>query len=526
MITILQGESQGDSIISINPATGEKIGEVPVFSPGEARDAVRRAREAQVRWGAAPLEDRVRVISRFADILLDEADGVSRLISTENGKVLQESFQMEVFPIVDLTKYFCRNAEHILEKKKISLHLLKHRRSYIDYRPRGVVLVISPWNFPFTIPFGEVVMALLAGNAVILKPASNTPLIALKGKEIFDRAGLDRDLFQVVTGPGKLGSDMVEMGVDYVNFTGSVEVGTEVAALCGRLLIPCTMELGGKDAAIVLPDAKLEHAARSILWGSFANAGQMCSAVERVYIHEKVYDPLVEMLVLKAMKLRVGNPLDDGVDMGPMTDPRQLEKVERRVKAAVAAGAKVLLGGKRREGPGQFYLPTILADVHDGMEIMKEETFGPVLPVMKVGSVEEAVAKANGTSFGLSAYVFTSDPKEGRRVAESLEAGTVMINETLITHAAPETPWGGVKKSGIGRVHSDDGLRHLAVPYHINEDAGLSQPPNPFWQPYSHKAYHALVAAARALDHSNFTVRLSSVKKLFCELSEICDAGL
>ncbi len=492
-------------IESFNPATGEKIGEVKSHSVEEAREAIERARAAQRHWEARGLDERIRVIKRFRDVLLDRAEEVCELISQENGKVLEESFVTEVFAIADLASYFASRAKNILKPRKIDLHLLKHRRSYIHYRPRGVVLVISPWNFPFTIPYGEVVMALLAGNAVVLKPASLTPLIALKGRELFDEAGLDPDVFQVIPCPGRVASEMIKYGVDYVNFTGSTAVGVKVSELCGRLLIPCSMELGGKDPAIVLPDADLDVVTGSLVWGAFCNAGQVCASIERAYVHESVYDEVVRRVTEKVSRMKVGNPLEDGVDMGPMTDPAQLEVVESQVKQALEAGARALTGGKRLEGPGQFYLPTVLVDVDEEMECVKEETFGPTLPIMKVQTVEEAIERANRSIYGLNAYVYGRDPKEMRRVAERLEAGTVMINETLITHGCPETPWQGVKKSGVGRVHSDDGLRDLCIGYHVNEETVPTLKWSPFWQPYSHKMYRTLIHAARLMNHSRWS---------------------
>jgi succinate-semialdehyde dehydrogenase/glutarate-semialdehyde dehydrogenase len=492
-----------------NPANGEKIGAVKSFTAEEAREAIARARQAQKSWEAAGLDARIRVIRRFADVLLERAEEMCEAISRENGKVLQESLQMEVFPIADLANYFAGRAHDILAPRRISLHLLKHRRSYLHYRPRGVLLIISPWNFPFSIPFGEVVMALLAGNAVILKPASLTPMIALKGRELFDEAGLDRDLFQVLPCPGRVGSEMIGMGVNYVNFTGSTAVGVQVAELCGRHLIPCTMELGGKDPAIVLPDADLDIVTGSLVWGAFANAGQICASIERAYVHESLYDEVVRRVVEKVQKLKVGDPFVDGTDMGPMTDPGQLAIVVRQVDDAVAQGAKALTGGKRSEGPGQFYLPTVLVDVTEDMEAVREETFGPTLPIMRYANLEDAIERANNSPYGLDAYVYGKDPAEMRRVAERLEAGTVMVNETLFTHACPETPWGGVKMSGMGRVHSDDGLRDLCVAYHVNEEVLPTMKWSPFWQPYSHKMYQALLGMARTLVHSDLSTKAS-----------------
>lgn len=492
-----------------NPATGEQFAEVPSVGLEEAAAALERARGAQRRWASTPLSARVQVLRRFRDVLLDNAEALCEVITRENGKVLQESFQMEVFSIVDLVGYFCANAERILAPKTIDLHLLKHRRSYIHYKPRGVVLVISPWNFPFAIPYGEVIMALLAGNAVVLKPASLTPLACLKGREFFDQAGLDPDLFQVLPCPGRVASAMIEMGVDYVNFTGSTGVGVEVAALCGRNLIPCSMELGGKDPAIVLPDADLDIVEGSLVWGAFSNAGQVCASIERVYVHESRFDEVVQRVVERVRKLNVGDPLVDGTDMGPMTDPGQLAIVKQQVADALAAGATALTGGKALDGPGQFYPPTVLVNVDHSMEAVYEETFGPTLPIMSYKTIDEAIERANDSPYGLDAYVYTQDSKQGRRVAERLHAGTVMINETLLTHACPETPWGGVKKSGIGRVHSDDGLRDLCVAYHVNEEVVPTMKWSPFWQPYSHKMYKTILGAARILNHSELSTKAS-----------------
>lgn len=485
-------------IESFNPATGDKIGEVPVFTKKQAEDAVERARAAAPKWAALSYKERAKYILRFREVLVDRADEVARLITMENGKTLQESVMMEIFPICDLAGYFARHTEQILSPRQIPLHLFKHKASYIHYRPRGVILVISPWNFPFTIAGGEIIMSLMAGNVVIQKPASLTPLIALKMRELFDEAGLPADVFQVVTAPGRLASEMIGMGVDFVNFTGSTGVGKKVAAKAGEHLLECTMELGGKDPMIVCEDADLERAATSAVFGAFGNSGQVCASVERLYVHNKVYDNLLDRIVSKTRKLRQGNPLDEGVDVGAMTDPGQVDIVEKHVQSAMEAGAKVVTGGSRPQNlSGQFFAPTILTEVTQDMECMREETFGPTLPIMRVDSDEEALRLANDSPFGLNAYVFTTDAGRGKRIAERLEAGTTMVNEVLMTHAAPETPWGGVKESGIGRVHGDEGLRHLCEAYHVHHDRfgarGMALP----MYPASRKTYNALLSGMK-----------------------------
>ncbi len=433
----------------------------------------------------------------------------------ENGKPLQEAMVTEVLPVVDLTSYFCNHAKGILSDRRIPMHLMKHRRSLINYRPRGVMLVISPWNFPFTIPNGEIVMGLLAGNVIVHKPASLTPLIALKTRELFDEAGLPADVYQVVPTKGSVASEMIEMGVDYVNFTGSTAVGRQVSEICGRLLIPSSMELGGKDPLIVCADANLESAAGAVVWGGLANAGQVCASVERVYAHESIYDALVQKVVAKAQDLRVGDPGKGEMDVGAMVDPRQLDLVERQVEDALAKGAKALVGGKRLDGPGNFFQPTILVDVTEDMDVVTEESFGPVVPILKVSSEQEAIEKANDSIYGLNAYVYTSDRYKGQRIARKLQAGTVMVNEVLLTHGCPETPWQGCKLSGTGRVHSDDGLRDMCFPFHINDDI-LPQPEkSPFWHPYSDKLYRGMLAGLKAIYGRGMTGRWQGVKELF-----------
>ena len=333
-------------IVSRNPATGEAIGQVPVATADDVRAAILRARTAQTSWGALPIAERARRVMAFRDEIVTRAEEIIDVIVKEGGKTRQEALGMEVLLVVDLADYFCKRAEKILAPRPITLHLLKHRRSYLHYVPRGVVGIIAPWNFPFSIPMGETIMSLIAGNGVVLKPSDVTPLVAMKAKELYDACGLPKDLFQVVTGRGPTGAAVIEAGVDQVLFTGSVTTGRKVAAACGERLIPCTLELGGKAAAVVCADADLERAANAIVWGGFANSGQVCASVERVYAHEAVHDELVARVVEKTKQLRQGDPTGD-VDVGAMTWDKQLEIVEERVQQAVSAGAKIATGGRR-----------------------------------------------------------------------------------------------------------------------------------------------------------------------------------
>jgi succinate-semialdehyde dehydrogenase/glutarate-semialdehyde dehydrogenase len=333
-------------------------------------------------------------------------------------------------------------------------------------------------------------MSLIGGNAVVLKPSEMTPLIALKAKELADSCGLPPDLFQVVTGRGATGAALIDAGIHYCVFTGSVATGRKVAAACGERLVPCTLELGGKAPAIVCADADLERAAAAIVWGGLANSGQVCASVERVYAHHAVHDELVARVVELVRGLRQGEATG-AVDLGAMTWHRQLQVVDDLVKSAVAAGARVAIGGERRPGPGLFYAPTVLTHVTEEMDVMRREIFGPVIPIASVASDAEAVERANDSRLGLLAYVFTQDRVRGRRLAESIEAGTVMINDTLATFGCPETPWGGVKNSGIGRTHSAAGLRDLCEVRHVNLDR-IHIKREPWWFPYTDKSYYRL----------------------------------
>ncbi len=458
-------------IISYNPATGEEVGRVKVASAAEVERAVKRAREAQGAWAAMSYAERGRVILRARALVLDEMDAIADLISRESGKPVAEALMMELVPTLDLMGFFARRTARLLRDEKINIgqYALMGRSSRIVYKPLGVVGIISPWNFPWAIPLGEVVMALLAGNAVVLKPSELTPLVGLKIGEVFRSAGLPDNLLTVLTGGGETGAALVEAGVDKIMFTGSVATGRRVAEAAARRLVPCVLELGGKDPLIVFEDANLEAAAQAAVWGAFANAGQACASVERCYVHERIAAEFTARVVelTRALKQEAGTRV--GADIGAMSSERQREIVESHVGDAIRRGARLLVGGGR--GPsenGSFHEPTVLDKVDHTMELMREETFGPVLPLMTFRTEDEAVARANDSPYGLTASVWTRDIRRGERVAERLEAGTVMVNEVLYTHGIAQTPWGGVKLSGIGRTHGRQGLLELVSAQHIH----------------------------------------------------------
>jgi acyl-CoA reductase-like NAD-dependent aldehyde dehydrogenase len=467
---VLQSETSRE-IISRNPATGEELGHAPLTSANEVALAVARARSAQPAWARLPLKQRSQIISAARRIVLEEMEEIAALISAETAKPVAEAISMEIVPTLDLMNYFARRAGSLLKSQKIDIgqYGLMGRSSRIVYQPLGVVGIISPWNFPWATPLDEVVMALIVGNSVVLKPSELTPITALKIGEIFRKAGLPSGVLEIVTGDGTTGGALVESGVDKIMFTGSVATGKRVAEAAAKQLVPVVLELGGKDPMIVFEDAHLENAARGAVWGAFANAGQACASVERCYVHESVATAFVERVINHASTLKQDSPETADVDISAMTSVRQLQTVERHVEDAILKGAELRTGGHRVESQsGWYFQPTVLTNVDHQMTIMREETFGPVLPIMTFTTEDDAIRLANDSIYGLTASVWTRDIARGKRVAQRIEAGTVMVNEAVYTHGIASAPWGGVKQSGYGRTHGRLGLLELVTPKHIH----------------------------------------------------------
>jgi acyl-CoA reductase-like NAD-dependent aldehyde dehydrogenase len=479
-----------EEIVSHNPSNGEVIGHVVLTNASDVATAVRRARAAQPAWAALSYDERASYVLRARKLVLDQTEEIANLISRETGKPPVEAISMEIVPTLDLMNYFARNTAELLKRQKIDIgqYGLMGRSSYIFYKPLGVIGIISPWNFPWATPLDEVVMALMAGNAVVLKPSELTSLTALKIGAIFKEAQLPDGLLEIVTGDGSTGAALVEAGVDKIMFTGSVATGKRVAESAAKRLVPVVLELGGKDPMIVLEDANLENAARAAIWGAFCNSGQACASIERCYVHESVAQKFIDLVVKETRSLRQGKPTDEGVDVGAMTNERQLRIVESHVGDAVSKGARVETGGSRLNGnEGWFHEPTVVTNVDHSMELMTEETFGPVLPIMTFKTDDEAVRLANDSIYGLTAAVFTSDISRGRELAERIDAGTVMINEVVYTHAVAQTPWGGVKQSGYGRTHGRLGLLEMVTPQHIHANS-VPWVPDLWWFRYTKEA--------------------------------------
>ena len=487
---------------SFSPATGERLGAVATTPPDEVQAVVDSVAAVQPFWSQLTLEDRARYLERTAQVLIDEGDEIRDLIVQEQGKPRNEAFAMEVLPTIDALTWIARAGLEVLADEKIPMPqvFLKTKHSAFTYEPLGVIGVISPWNYPWSIPFGEVAMALMAGNGVVLKPASLTPLIGERIAAAFNRAGVPEGLVRVVHGPGT-GSALVRSSVAKVFFTGSVETGRGVGEECARRLKGSVLELGGKDAMLVLADANLDHAVAGALWGGFANAGQTCSGIERVYVMREVAERFIEEVVAGAQRLRVGDPLRWDTEIGPMVSPEQFEIVRDLVDDAVTAGANQLCGGPVDSPPGleagSFYAPAVLTDVTHEMRIMREEIFGPVLPIVVVESEDEALALANDSQFGLGASVWTSDRYKGERVARELEAGMVWINDHMFSHGACQCSWGGVKESGLGRTHSKFGLYECVnIKLRVWEPSAVK---DPWWHPYDETLGRALRQAATIL---------------------------
>ncbi len=491
-----------EQLESFNPATGAIVGAVPITPPEEVQDVVTAVAKVQPWWGRLTLDDRAGYLERASEVLLEECDEIRDLLVAEQGKPRNEAFSMELLPTIDALKWIARTGAEILADERISMPqwFLKSKRSAFTYEPLGVIGVISPWNYPWSIPFGEVAIALMAGNGVVLKPASLTPLLGERIRSVFDRAGVPEGLVRVVHGPGT-GPALVQSSVAKVFFTGSVEVGRSVGEACARQLKGSVLELGGKDAMVVLADANIHHAVEGALWGGFANAGQSCAGIERVYVMREVSERFIAGVVAGAQRLRIGDPARWETEIGPMVSPDQYELVRELVDDAVTCGASMLCGGPV-QGPaecavGAYYAPTVLTGVTHEMRIMREEIFGPVVPIVVVDSEQEAIELANDSSFGLGASVWTADRGKGERIAGELQAGMVWINDHMFSHGACQCPWGGVKDSGVGRTHSKFGLYECVnIKLRVWEPSMLA---DPWWHPYDETLGRALRQTAAVL---------------------------
>jgi acyl-CoA reductase-like NAD-dependent aldehyde dehydrogenase len=469
----LSAASDRTFVDSIDPATNEVIARYPVTSTDDLPAIIERARSVQKEWSAHSLAHRCAALLRLRDAIYSRRDAIATVISRETGKPRVEAILAEVLLALDTTDFLARQAPAWLRPERVPHHslALRAKSGWTEFHPHGVVAIIPPWNYPFAIPIAQIVPALVAGNGVLLKPSELTPGTGALISELIDQAKFPPGLVQVLQGAGDLGAAIIDAGPDKVFFTGSVATGRRIAESCGRKLVPSVLELGGKDAMIVLADANLETASSAAVWGGFTNCGQACLSVERVYVEQDVAEQFTKLCVEKTKELRVGPPSVPDVEIGPMIRLRQLEKVEKQLRDAVERGAEVLTGGIRRADLGpNFFQPTVVTRVNHSMQLMRDETFGPVIAIQTVASTEEAIALANDSPFGLSASVWTAHSRRGAEIASRIRAGSVMVNDVASYYGICEAPHGGPGASGWGRTHSRLGLLEMVQVKYIDVD--------------------------------------------------------
>jgi len=473
-------------VYSTNPATGEVLREFECANAAEVREAVARANSAQPPWQAIGVRKRLAIIAKFQRLLNERKQHVARIITSEAGKPVAEALLTEILVVLDAARFLLQETYGFLREQRLPHGNLatKTKSGRLIREPYGVIGIISPWNYPFSIPATETLAALATGNAVVLKPSELTPLSALELTSLLHDAGVPEAVFQVVIGEGPTGAALIDSGINKLIFTGSVATGTRIAQAAASRLLPVVLELGGKDPMIVLDDADVDFASSGAVWGAFVNAGQACLSVERCYVHRSIYESFVSACVEKTKRLRVGNGADPNTDVGPLIRERQLHTVEQHVEDARSRGARVMTGGERLASLGpNYYAPTVLADVTHEMLVMHEETFGPVLPSMAFDSEKEAISLANDSEYGLAASVWTRDHARGERVARQIKAGTVMVNDAVSCFGISEAPHGGVKASGIGRTHGRFGLEEMVWIKYLDADL-LSGVKKPWWYGY------------------------------------------
>jgi acyl-CoA reductase-like NAD-dependent aldehyde dehydrogenase len=474
---------------SLNPATGEVVARIETTPVTQIPTIMTRAREVQREWAAEPLRRRCALLRRLVEVILERREQIANLVTRESGKPRVEALFADVLVSLDTARYFAERAEALLRSEHVPHHNLamKAKRGWLHYEPYGVIGLISPWNFPLAIPMGQAMTAVVAGNAVVMKPSELTPCCGALVGDLFAQAGFPSALVQIIQGRGDIGKALIEAAPDKIIFTGSVATGKRVAEACAGRLTPCVLELGGKDAMIVLEDADIEVASSAAVWGSFTNCGQACLSVERIYVVKKIAAEFTERCVAKTKLLKVGPGSEPDTEVGPMIRAAQVDRMEELLRDAVSQGARLLAGGHRLSNLGPCYFePTVVADLAHSMRLMQEETFGPVLALRSVANEEEAVRMANDSPFGLSASIWTGDSARGRSLASQIRAGAVMINDVASYYGIAEAPHGGCGASGWGKTHSRFGLLELAQVKYVDEDL-LPRWPKTWWYGYNQK---------------------------------------
>ena len=465
----------------VRPTDGSLVGELAVTPSHDIPRRVARARSVQEGWATLEPRDRARRLRRLVDVLGSKAKEIEETISAETGKPRPEAM-IEVISVLDLLRFYLKRAPSFLSSKRVSVGWLLWKQAFLVREPMGVIGVISPWNYPFLLSMTPVVTALFGGNAAVLKPSEFTPYSGLFAEDLAREAGLPDGLVQVIVGTGLTGEALVGSGVDKVVFTGGSETGRRVLSVASESLTPVVLELGGKDAAIVLEDADLPRAARGILWGAFQNAGQACIGVERVFVVDEVHDAFLGHVLEEVKRIKAGST--QGVDVGPMVVRQQLQRVENHLEDALSKDGNVAAGGLRADPASNVFFPTVLTELHGASAVLHEETFGPLLPLVRVKDQEEAIRRSNETPYGLSASVWTGDRKRGLDVAGRLRVGGVTVNDVLVHYGIPALPIGGSGESGFGRTRGLEGLAELTrTRGTVLDRVGMKR--EPWWYPYS-----------------------------------------
>jgi acyl-CoA reductase-like NAD-dependent aldehyde dehydrogenase len=452
-----------ETLLFTNPATGSTFGEVEMTSTEAVQKAVTDMRSSFRAWSAKSVKERVRILRKFHALLIDQRDEITSVLNQDCGKSRQDGL-IELFVTVDILAQYCSQAPKWLKKKRVSPGLYLFKQCFVEYKPYGVVAVIAPWNYPLTLALPPLLAALLAGNTVVLKPSEVTAATGVLIEQLIQQIPELAPFVRVVHGDGKVGAALTQAKPDFIFLTGSTATGKKVMQAAAEFLTPVALELGGKDAMIVLEDADLEAAARWGVWGAFFNAGQTCMAVERAYVVESKYDEFVQLAVKNAQEFTTGYTTDfnSSYSMGPITDPRQVKTIDRHLEDALAKGARLLTGGKQS---GMFFNPMVLVNVDHSMLLMKEETFGPLLPIMKVKDESEAVRMANDSAYGLGSSVWGRDVRHAKEVTDQIQAASSIINDCIAQFGIPMLPFGGIHDSGFGRTHGQEGLMQFTRPY-------------------------------------------------------------
>src|ERR1700731_4012254 len=475
-----------DTLPSINPATSETLGYFEKTPPSALPQIIARARASRILWGNVPIGERCARLLNLRDVIMSLREALADAVVAESGKPRVEALFADIFVAVDTAAYFAKNAERLLQPERVPHHstAAKAKSGTLTYEPLGVIGIISSWNYPLAIPLSQIIPAVAAGNAVICKTSDFTPHCGALIEKLFADAGFPKDLVAVVQGGGEVGQALIEADPDKVLFTGSIATGRRVAEACAKRLIPTVLELGGKDAMIVLADADLDIAASAAVWGSYTNCGQVCLSVERLFVEQSVSDEFAARCVAKTKKLRLGPGNDPNTDVGPMIRPQHVQRMVDLVEDAVSRGARVLCGAHPRVDLGpNFFEPTVITNVDSTMKLFQEETFGPILAMQTVANWKEAITRANDSPFALSASVWTRDATRGMAVAAELRAGAVMVNDAISYFAIAEAPHGGCAASGWGRTHGQDGVLEMVQTKYIDRD-GLPGREKPWWYRY------------------------------------------